>query len=475
VADDDGYREIYALTEAIRRSGRRAYWHIVVPSWVTDGLRGHDKMSYVYLDCTRDVTTNDLVGFPAFELAQYFCRRGGRFIVDAVITGCSRYGVYLQQLLSDRATKTPMPMFIRERANPIAWNTVVEQVAQAVNYTYGHLAVESEGHRKSTLGFVRQHLTPAMQKVFLERSVLWPNGYNLDELDATMSGTIRHSGVTALCAGTFDEPKVYRDVLKMYRKLFASANIQSTIVTTSAMYKVHRAYPSKDRAFLRSIDVSLFHDAYRREVAKNHFFISAVSGFDCASVLEDELLSLLLGQVGVFPRGPLTSTRLDGYPFMYDNEDEALSLAEWVALNWEKALRMVEPFVSGLRNELSVDNAANVFWSEICHRIDSCYKIHQMKNTKKDAFRTVYDVATKLGEQFDLDVFLDVLEEHLTWLKPWGKGALKEMGRVSPGLPTLYDIREMLDNLGWVDACDGMNIVLNREREPAEGVLDGGN
>jgi len=50
---------------------------------------------------------------------------------------------------------------------------------------------------------------------------------------------------------------------------------------------------------------------------------------------------------------------------------------------------------------------------------------------------------------------------------------LQDIGKVGHVLPTLYDIREMLDNLGWVDTCEGQRIMLRKERDPLPGVFDG--
>ena len=44
-------------------------------------------------------------------------------------------------------------------------------------------------------------------------------------------------------------------------------------------------------------------------------------------------------------------------------------------------------------------------------------------------------------------------------------------GNVREPLPTMFDLRMMLDNLGWIDRCDGYKIVFERERDPLEGVL----
>jgi len=436
VASNEGYREFYALTEALRASDEKAFWYVVIPSWVTDGIRGHDRMQYVYLEGTRDVSVNDVVGFPSFELAQYFARRGGRYIVDGVLTNCVQFSLYLQRLLSDPAAKFLMPVFVRDHDedsgsiddSPFSW------LMLAMNYIGCYTAIRSRAERRLISRFVNRYANPSLGKLFVEQSIWWPRGYDIGKFDRLV-----------------DEMK--RPVRPM----------------------IENALPKKDSSFIKYINAGVSKDTYLREVARSQFFVSTIGEYDILAG-EEELSRLLLGQVGVFPYIEMIRERLGKkYPFYYnsENQEEAMAMAAWVVENYGDAKEQIKPIIARLRKEHNQDCTAKKAWEQITKKIDETYVFHRVRpraeadHKKQSLFFVVYNLAKKLGDEFSLDVFLDILEEHVTWLKPWSKkGTLKELGEVSAALPTLYDIRQMLDNLGWVDQCTGVNIMLRREREP---------
>jgi hypothetical protein len=242
---------------------------------------------------------------------------------------------------------------------------------------------------------------------------------------------------------------------------------------------VSRDMPDGDSSFFAINETGLSRDTYRRHASKfGHYFVSAAGEFGVEQ-MDDDVMKMLLGQVGIFPFDPSVVERLgDSYPFLYNSgkTDEAYSLAAWVAENYEQATEMVEPYVQHLRKIHDQDRTLLGFWDSMDHVISQHYETHRVKKSvdgKKDLLTTVYEVASKLGDKFTLDVFLDVLEEHVTWLKPWGrKGTLQVYGDVETNMPTLYDLRTMLDNVGWVDQCDA-GVTLKCVREPIKGVLDG--
>jgi len=477
VASNEGYREFYALTEALRASDEKAFWYVVIPSWVTDGIRGHDRMQYVYLEGTRDVSVNDVVGFPSFELAQYFARRGGRYIVDGVLTNCVQFSLYLQRLLSDPAAKFLMPVFVRDHDedsgsiddSPFSW------LMLAMNYIGCYTAIRSRAERRLISRFVNRYANPSLGKLFVEQSIWWPRGYDIGKFDRLVDEMKRPVRPMMFCGGDFSNATRKKRELEIGRYLLVAGASDVSVTSWSARYKIENALPKKDSSFIKYINAGVSKDTYLREVARSQFFVSTIGEYDILAG-EEELSRLLLGQVGVFPYIEMIRERLGKkYPFYYnsENQEEAMAMAAWVVENYGDAKEQIKPIIARLRKEHNQDCTAKKAWEQITKKIDETYVFHRVRpraeadHKKQSLFFVVYNLAKKLGDEFSLDVFLDILEEHVTWLKPWSKkGTLKELGEVSAALPTLYDIRQMLDNLGWVDQCTGVNIMLRREREP---------
>jgi hypothetical protein len=475
VSDDDGFREFFSLVTHLREAGERVFWYVVMPTWVTDGLRGNDRMNYVRMDSTRDVSLNNLVGFPAFELAQSFSRRGGRYIVDGVLTNCSNFGLYMRQLLSDRSRKvSSMPVFIRDKYD------IPESSDEKMLFVSNHVGcrtlVRSESEMREISNVIGRCSNPSLQKAFLDSSIIWPVGYDLTRHPERR----KNDEIALFIGGEFGEYAAKKAVLKATEKLFMSGRISIVIASTSPRSKVEGILPGKDSSFVSQFLPGLSKIEYEKEVESAHVFVSVTGKGSPFDEFEEEVHRLLLGQIGVFPLTGLSLEILGSeYPFLYNQGkvDEAICLVEWIAENYKEAIELINPFIEKIRGSRETKSISLRVWSEMKKVIDSSYRISHMKESKdgkrKPLFTTIYSIASKLGKEFALDVFLDILEEHVTWLKPWGnKGALQEIGKIGHVLPTLYDIREMMDNLGWVDTCEGQRIMLRKERDPLPGVLD---
>jgi hypothetical protein len=474
-----GFQEFFALSDRLRELGERVYWYVVMPSWVTDGLRGHDRMQYVYIDSTRDHGVNDVVGFPAFELAQYFARRGGKFIVDGVLSNCVPFSSYVSRLLSDPVAHSAMPVFVRdhdEEEFQVNIDRVADRIDLAATYIGCHVGLQSDAQRSLLSSFVTTNTNPAMSRVFKDNSFLWPVGYDLDQVDeyvVNANGSPVIDVPVLFVGGDFDQTRSKRRELEIAQRLFALTKVDVLVTSRSPRYKLDRVLPKGDTSFIGSVGMRVGLDSYRRSLAKGHLFVSVSNRFNTLAG-EEEIGRLVYGQVGVFPHEEWAIGRLGpDYPFYYNTgeDDEAVLLAEWIVKNYEDAAERIVPTIQKLRTEQSLGRSVDMAWGAIQATLDERYRVNQIKGptneNKQPLFLTVYQVASKLGDEFSLDVFLDVMEEHLPWLKPWGrKGSLKVLGDVPQALPTLYDIRVMLDNLGWVDQCDGPNIVVRREREP---------
>ena len=480
VVSDDAYREFYALSQVVRESNERAFWYFVVPSWVRDGLLGHDRLRYIHLDSTRDVSINSTSGFPSLELARQFSRRGGRYIVDAVLTDCVFFGAYLKKLLSDPFGKT-IPVILRDHGEPRVRDVPEEWMYLACSYASCFSAVRSDHDIDVLSRFISRYINPSMSRLFLRRCIEWKPGYDIPELEGVMGKVVPEKRTSMFIGGDFSSfAHEKRDLLSLARRISITGVSDVVLSTPSASYDVEKLMPSGDNSFVDTIHSSMKGLAYYRDASRSLYFVSIADRVGCHSDFDDEIARVILGQVGIFPAAHwITSLVGRDYPLLYNagHMDEAYALAVWITQNREEALRAAKSLRDRFVREYDMTETHPVFFDRVGRLIDNDYEIHHLKKVagkKKPFFNLVYDISQKLGDSFALDVFLDVLEEHATWLKPWGrKGTLKSYGDMGDALPTLYDIREMLDNLGWIDLCDNADIRLKRVRNPLDGVIDG--
>lgn len=460
--DGDGYRDFFSFAE---RGDH--FWYAVVPTWVADDLKASNRIHYVYLDTARYPFVNDLIGFPAFEMLQWFGRRGGKLVVDAAVTNCVGFGVYLRSLLSDRFRDDSVPVVVRDISR--FYGREEDRVSRAITLAQCHYAARSRYEIEFAAKGLREILSPSSVRDFFGRSFVWPSMFPPREAK-------RGKGVTFFIGGDFENSSAKKWAVDVISRVATASGIDAILSTRTAKYKVDRAI--SDYSIFSSVNLDAESDTVERDEGRSHLFLSVAGRASDADEFEYELSLLARGQIGVFPHSELAEEEISGYPFLYNpgSVEEAESICEWVAQNWDEAVAMAETHVKAVvcKHWTSVAGVAS---KEIERIIAENYRINRLrdagtKKAKVPLFHTVHSVAKKLGDRFALSVFLDVLEEHVSWLKPWGhKGALLDVNSMRSSLPTLYDLREMLDNLGWVDECRETEIFVKRIRDPLPAVL----
>lgn len=475
VVDSKSYQELYSLTEVAAKSGDKSFWYMVVPPWVKDGLRGHPALHYVHIETTRDADVNDVIGYSAHNLAEWFARRGGRYVIDAVVTDCVQFSLQLSRLLSDPAKKL-IPMFVRDlkRRHTKKRMDPVSEMSMAMNLCAGRVGVLSEYSSKQVVSFLGKHIVPVDTRDFIKNTFIWRESSNIKYLEGCKERAERGDTLTAFLGGDPDY-NGGKKILPIYRNLFALGT-EVKVTSRRSASKVKYMLPDRDVSYISEIKSKVPKDAYYIDAARAHLFVSAgVSEV----ALHDEMERMILGQIGVFPYVDFVREALgNNYPFYYNpgKWTEAYEMAAWIVENYSEAEEMVKGVVGHVKLLLSEEINLGHVWSLMKHVIDSQYTVHKMQEPedgKIPLFYEVMAVAKGLGEQFAMLVFLDVIEEKVSYLKPWNrKGSLMTLGNVKVPLPTMYDLREMLDNLGWVDQCKGHNAVFLWEREPLDGVLN---
>jgi hypothetical protein len=475
VASNFSFQELFEFSEIVSEN-KGVYWYIVVPPWVRDGMKGHKNLQYVHLETTRDIEVNDIVGYSAYEVATQFARRGGKYVVDAVITDCVEFSLQLQRVLSD-LTKNPVPVFVRDLRRKYLHKKELCKFSVAQSLVQGFSGVTSRSHRSEVVSFLSESLKASVVNSFIDRSFVWPLSSNLDYLDKFKS--VEKRDEMSVFLGGEPEDNGGAEVLGIYKNLFACVDVDVRIVTTSSMSRLKVVLRDGDYSYLGDMKAGVPVEAYYTEMAKSHLFVSVA---ESEKSFHDDLEKMVLGQVGIFPwkSNSFVANYFDSdYPFLYlpGDHDQALSMAQWVVDNYKDSVSMISKYVDKIRKLIDRKNVFVRVWSELEKVIFRQYRVYKMKEWNKlkrmPLFNAVNHVATQLGDQFAMRVFLDILEEQVTWLKPWNrKETLVTFGVNKEPLPTVFDLREMLSNLGWEDTCESPDIVLFKKHDVVKGVYD---
>jgi len=476
--DNDGYLEFCDLVNQLHDCNEVYHWYVIIPKWVKDGLKPLPGVDYIYYDSVRDLRVNQTVGFPALELAKDFARRGGRYVIDGVLTNCIGFAGYLRYILSDPGSNSRIPVFVRDCGD---WNGVFRDVFEdwfvlASNLVSTHVAVRSETERNVFTGFLTKYANPSARNVFIKSSLIWTPGYSVTR---TSNIDSKDRKPVMFCGGSFNSLFRRKIELEVASYLYAKNIASIVLVTQSPRHEIINIIRGGDVSFFDHFSAGAKRKECEIAEVKGDFFVSSVSEYFPLNV-ELEVRRLMLGQVGIFPYHGLAVERLgEKYPFFYNSEnlDEAIVMAEWVAKNILEAKEAISSFVEDLFKLYDPRKTSMVLWKGMGKIIDENYRVHKFKVSKetnrKPVILVIKDIAEKLGERFSFNVIIDILEEHVPWLKPWNrKGTLKTYGEVPINLPTVFDLREMLDNLGWTDMCDGKDIFFERTKDINKEIKD---
>lgn len=468
--DNDGYLEFCNLVDSLAKIGEQFYWYVLIPSWVRDGLRPFERVEYIYSDSVRDARINQTVGFPAFEIAKDFARRGGRFVIDGVLTNCIGFSGYLSYILSDPDANARVPVFVRDWGNvfDVYKDRFLDWFVLASNLVSSHVLVRSETEKRVYTKFLSRYANPSARRIFCDSTVFWPPGYSLASVRRAEDSS---RTPVMFCGGEFSHLLRRSVEFDVARVLYAGGNSNIVLVTHSSMNDVKSVLPGGDSSFFSRFSVGVSRKECEAAETCGDFFVSSISEFHPLSA-EQDLKRLLVGQVGIFPYCGLAVECLgDDYPFFYnyENSGEATAMAIWVSENIVEARRLIAGHVVRLAAKRGQVESSSHAWDGIGRVIDEWYCVHKIRSSRsgrKSVMQVLFEISGKLSNRFSLDVIVDILEEHIPWLKPWNKkGTLKEYGDVPSNFPTMFDLREMLDNLGWTDMCDGRDVFFEKTKD----------
>lgn len=466
LSGNEGYAEFCDLVRYVNESGDKSFWYVMIPIWVRDGIVPIDGVHYLYVDTVRDVRISRMAGYPAFEIAREFSRRGGRFVIDAVLTNCTLFSGYLSYLLSDPESIHNVPVFVRnkDREGWASRGRMGDSLSLASSVSMAHVAVSSSSEKRMLLEFLSSHINAKARSSFEGNVFDWGPGYDLVKRVHREPRDIAHM----FCGGSFKFSFGRSLEFSVARHLESEGLAKLIISTQSTMGDISK---SIGKITIPSLSIlhSLAYEMYERTFHTGDFFVSAFSE-NMIYESEDCIKRLISGQVGIFSYSGLAMERLgDNYPFFFNSGDvtEATAMASWVSENIETARSEIEPFVDKLVAENRRDVSFGRAWRRMCSVIDQqCGEAsiaHSDDGDRGPLDIAISDISSKYGEKVSLDVVLDVLEEKVPWLKPWNrKGSIKTFGEIPDNLPTMYDIRHSLSGIGWEDDCSLKDIFMIR-------------
>lgn len=377
--------------------------------------------------------------------------------MDACICGCPPFALYLKRILSD-PRRDDLPVYIRE---PIRHRSM-GGLETALSMAGCSTLTRSNGDLRDRVQAISDLVSPAVLRKILGNAIEWRTGHDLDLYD-TIAQKATNSPVLFL--GNVSDRSMARRILALYRGLYATG-LGVTVVSTDSMSVVNDRFPDNDRSYVSTLKGGVDYREYLSYAGLCGIFVSLARDDSNLAVSNVEIQNMLMGQIGILPKTDYTIRLLDrDYPFLYTDESAAMDMAAYIHESYDSARKKISKYRGRLRDKFGWHNTNVDAWSAISAHIKKGQNHGSIRSKRRsDLFGTIQRVAEGLGDKFRFDVFLDVLEENATWIKPWGyKGAITTLGK-SENLPTQYDIIEALGELGWTDMCDGEIAFMKRTK-----------
>jgi glycosyltransferase involved in cell wall biosynthesis len=456
------------LIRSSREMDRKFFFYMILPEWAQDPWPDEPNQFTITVPMNKDFWMNEMIGVPAEPLAEAFCRRGGKYIVDMLYTEMVRPSWYMGQVISDYRSRHSLPVFITDPITIGGWvnRTWEHRVANAYSYLHGYpLATstfEENGYRELVTDFFR----PAYIDKFNQRIHRVPVAIDIASYQKVRDEEQgnKHEKVSLFCGMRFNEDKGIKFIMDVFRTLYASGrDIYVCSTTGTDQIKGTQQIPDKDMSMLKTMKFGCPRDEYVQEAARCHVFLSASKVESFAMHIVEQLT---LGLIGVLPNAQWVWDWIPKeYPFVYEPGDrvEAYTMISWVMDNYERAYEMARPFMDYVAKAYDSKESSKAIFDAFNQRIDERfvdYTKKPLRFSKGGKFRypfrlEVCDAADSLGESFSMPQLLQVLKARM---KGTDVGVFTKLGGPRLGVPTLYDIRMMLESYGWTDACDGPKV-----------------
>jgi len=395
-----------------------------------------------------------------------FNMRTGIYPIDAVITEKTGIALLMQKLISDiRYAKeedyVKVPVVIVEDR---AWSRTKghqfvdwqEFALRALSYSCLRSVVLTSFEKDEVIDASKQYVSPALLRRLKENVTVINLGIPLENVDRAVKGVKKREKFTLFWGGRLSAQKRPFFVLEQFLKMFEGGRDVDIVVTTPHVASIK--FAKKLDEYMRrysglKIMFDVGRDEYLRLCASSHVWMSA-SLHEGFSVGMCEMMAT--GVPGIVPRRPWSVEMLgEDYELFYDPRsfEEAATLLRWVYENYDEAVeigrRTRERVIKKFDNRMFADMLLARVEEEVLRNRSLVEKF--IVNESSKVGQTVVMLADRF-EKMGIDEFS--LHELAYEFKKFSYGGISFDDGARMQDPSLWDIRQFLMSMGYVDLCD---------------------
>ncbi len=343
------------------------YFYMVLPEYAEGEVDELPNCEYVYVPMGKDFFEESM-HFP-YELLEKFGRRGGKYLIDLIMTTRTGGSVMGQSMLSDFRRKDYIPTVLVE-AMVRAWKKPndVDASLRAMSYCLSYTWLLSTEEKKRALDIITRVASPYLVNQFLENSKVIETGVRVEQLDKTIAKAKLNDKFSLFFGGRFSVEKRPEIMKELVEKLYSYGRDIEVYVTTQHV----------NSRYLRKYGNSVVYTDLKKGCSREDFLDTASSShvFICSS--DDESWpsgfweQLYVIGIGIFPDKPWVRANLPkDYPYIYkdimeghtmlryilDNYEEAKAKIDWIRpwirenANWQKQLDKALDWVSTIEKQ----------------------------------------------------------------------------------------------------------------------------
>ncbi len=170
---------------------------------------------------------------------------------------------------------------------------------------------------------------------------------------------------------------------------------------------------------------------------------------------------MYLGLIAVLLDKPYVWTMLPKeYPFIYRSFEEAYAWLSWVAEDYERALKRMEPYRQYIRDNYLVDETFRRNVSYLRETVTRQLGFDCEAFPIKQLFTLIKEVALEFDEPFRFDGFMEILNKRMVLKVGYNSPDKYGQRQLTP-----LDIRIALHRLGFRDTCESETAIFRKTEE----------
>lgn len=299
---------------------------------------------------------------------------------------------------------------------------------------------------------VAEHLSATNIRLFDERSKVFPLGCDYKELSEIRESNEKDKSQINVCFISKLYNFISYDVsFSLMEKLYQTGrNIKCQVITPS--FSLRNLTPTQEKCF--EIHTGCNRPEFLNLAVKNHILLNN-STYQDFSMTTVEALSL--GLIGILPNVDWARYIMgDDYPFLFNSNEEALTMLKYCVDNYQEAYDMSVPrTLKRLEENFNIYNISDMILDVLDESLQE-----DMANSQFPLFG--YNLALKvmpaLPEKFTMDQFFNLFKS----LTDFDIDPRRDLGTNSTSKLLYY---RMLKAMGCKDLCDGEQPVMVKPKE----------